>query len=162
MPGNWRSAATPIHCQITAAEIQLYEGQELFFGHEQTIKTIHTPGHTSGAMTYFWNGRLFTGDALLIDGCGRTDLQGGDAGTLYDSITRKLFVYPDETIVCPAHDYNEKTFSTIGYERLNNSRLAGKSREEFILLMNALDLPPPEKIDVAVPANKKLGLKHAA
>lgn len=155
-------AATPVHCQITAAEIQLYEGQELFFGHQQTIKTIHTPGHTSGAMSYFWNGKLFTGDALLINGCGRTDFQNGDAGTLYDSITEKLFTYPDETIVCPGHDYHEKTFSTIGYERLNNSRVAGKTREEFIRLMDGLNLPRPEMIEVAVPANKKLGLKHAA
>lgn len=156
-------AATPAHCQITAAEIQLTDGQTLTFG-KQTITAIHTPGHTSGAMSYFWNGQLFTGDSLLINGCGRTDFQNGDAGTLYDSITQRLFSYPDGTLVYPCHDYEGNTSSTIGHEKSHNQRLAGKTREEFIRLMNGLDLPPPKMLDKAIPANRKLGLniKHAA
>lgn len=157
-------AATPVHCYITAAEIQLEDGQALSFGKQQIIRAIHTPGHTSGAMSYFWNGRLFTGDALLINGCGRTDFQNGDAGQLYDSITQRLFSYPDATVVCPAHDYHGRTYSTIGDERRNNIRIAGKSRQEFIRIMDELDLPAPDMIDIAVPANRQLGLniKHAA
>ncbi|MGP1717056.1 MAG: MBL fold metallo-hydrolase [Methylophilus sp.] len=157
-------AATPAHCKITAAEIQLADGQALIFGKQQVIQAIHTPGHTAGAMTYFWNGKLFTGDSLLINGCGRTDFQNGDAGALYDSITRRLFSYPDETLVYPCHDYDGNTFSTIGHERRHNQRIAGRSREEFIRIMDALDLPPPKMIDKAIPANMKLGLnlRHAA
>jgi sulfur dioxygenase len=157
-------AATPVHCKITAAEIQLDDGQELSFGKHQVIKAIHTPGHTSGAMSYFWNGKLFTGDSLLINGCGRTDFQNGDAGTLYDSITQRLFSYPDETLVYPCHDYEGKTHSSIGEERRSNERIAGKSREEFIRIMDNLNLPPPKMIDKAVPANLKLGLniRHVA
>jgi sulfur dioxygenase len=157
-------AATPLHCKITAAEIQLADGQSLTFGRQQVIQALHTPGHTAGAMSYFWNGKLFTGDSLLINGCGRTDFQNGDAGTLYDSITQRLFSYPDETLVYPCHDYDGNTSSTIGHEKRNNKRLAGKSRAEFISMMDALDLPPPKMIDKAIPANMTLGLniRHAA
>lgn len=157
-------AATPVHCKITAADVQLDDDQALTFGHRQVIKTIHTPGHTSGSMSYFWNGKLFTGDSLLINGCGRTDFQSGDAGALYDSITQRLFSYPDETLIYPGHDYAGNTYSSIGHERLHNKRIAGKDREAFIRMMDALDLPPPKMIAKAIPANLKLGLniKHAA
>jgi glyoxylase-like metal-dependent hydrolase (beta-lactamase superfamily II) len=157
-------AATPVHCKITAADVQLDDDQALTFGHQQVIKTIHTPGHTSGAMSYFWNGKLFTGDSLLINGCGRTDFQSGDAGALYDSITQRLFSYPDETLIYPGHDYAGNTYSSIGHERLHNKRITGKSREAFIRMMDALDLPPPKMIAKAIPANMQLGLniKHAA
>lgn len=157
-------AATPVHCNIAQAEIQLEDGQELRFGQDQVIKAIHTPGHTSGSMTFFWKNILFTGDTLLINGCGRTDFQSGDAGALYDSITQKIFSFPDETIVYPGHDYHGRTASTIGHARRNNARVVGKSREAFIEQMDKLDLPKPRMIDTAVPANLKLGLevKHAA
>ncbi len=101
---------------------------------------------------------IFTGDALLIDGCGRTDFQQGNAGTLYDSIHKQLFSLPDETIVYPGHDYKGRLSSTIGYERLNNSRLGqNRSREDFIELMNNLNLPYPKQIDKALPANQSCG-----
>ena len=152
-------AATPVHCNITPAEIQLDDGAELRFGKGEVIRAIHTPGHTAGSMSYLWRNNLFTGDTLFINGCGLTDFQSGDAGTLYDSITRKLFTLPDETLVYPAHDYNGNRVSTIGRERQQNSRLAGKTRQEFIEIMNNLTLPRPTLMDVAVPANKRLGLE---
>lgn len=98
------NAATPLHCNITPAEIQLADGQKIHFGKNQVILAIHTLGHTSGAMTFFWSGKLFTGETLLINGCGRTDFQSSDSGEMYDSITQKLFSFPDETIVYPGHD----------------------------------------------------------
>ena len=149
-------AAAPLPCGIVAADLQLEDGEELRFGGE-TIRALHTPGHTAGSMSYCWRDAVFTGDALLIDGCGRTDFQSGDAGTLYDSITKKLFALRDETIVFPGHDYNGRTSSTIGAEKRGNARLTGRSRDAFIQLMSELRLPPPRMIDVAVPANLRLG-----
>jgi sulfur dioxygenase len=149
-------AAAPLPCGIVAADLQLEDGEELRFGGE-TLRALHTPGHTAGSMSYCWRNGVFTGDTLLIGGCGRADFQSGDAGALYDSITRKLFTLPDATLVLPAHDYNGKTSSTIGVERTTNPRLAGRSREEFIHLMSELRLPRPRMIDVAVSANRRLG-----
>jgi len=149
-------AAAPLPCGIVAADLQLEDGEELVFGGE-TIRSLHTPGHTAGSMSFLWRDAVFTGDTLLIGGCGRTDFQSGDAGALYDSITNKLFALPDETIVFPAHDYNGRTSSTIGAEKRGNPRLAGRSRDAFIKLMSELRLPPPRMIDVAVPANLRLG-----
>lgn len=100
---------------------------------------------------------VFTGDTLLIGGCGRTDFQSGSAAQLYDSITQVLFQLPDDTIVWPGHDYHERTQSTIALEKATNPRLAGKSRDEFVALMAALDLPKPGRIDEAVPANQRSG-----
>ncbi|MEO5764666.1 MAG: MBL fold metallo-hydrolase [Casimicrobiaceae bacterium] len=150
-------AATPLPCGIVPADLQLEDGAELHFGHEMLV-AIATPGHTSGSMSYLWGDKVFTGDALLIGGCGRTDFQGGDAGTLYDSITQRLYTLPDDTVVYPAHDYNGNTSSTIGEQKAANARLANRSRDEFIKLMGELNLPRPKKIDVAVPANRQLGL----
>jgi glyoxylase-like metal-dependent hydrolase (beta-lactamase superfamily II) len=152
-------AAAPSGCMIAPADRQLQDGEEIFFGRDK-LKVIHTPGHTAGSMSYVWHDNVFTGDALFIGGCGRTDFQGGDAGALYDSITGRLFSLPEETRVWPGHDYKGNTMSTIGVEKRTNPRLAGKSREEFIALMGALDLPKPRLIDVAVPANRNLGLSH--
>ena len=149
--------ATPLPCGIVVADLQLTDGAELRFGRE-TVRALHTPGHTSGSMSYVWRGCVFTGDALLIGGCGRTDFQSGDAGTLYDSITEKLFALPDATVVYPGHDYNGHRSSTIGAEKRGNKRVAGRSREEFVQLMAELHLPPPRLIDIAVPANQRLGL----
>lgn len=100
---------------------------------------------------------VFTGDALLIRGCGRTDFQGGDAGKLYDGVHSKLFTLPLETLVYPAHDYKGQTCSTIGEESKFNPRLT-KSRDDFVRLMAGLNLPYPKKIDVSVPANLKCGV----
>ncbi len=149
-------AATPLACGIVAADLQLEDGEELRFGGE-TLRALHTPGHTAGSMSYLWRDCVFTGDCLLIGGCGRADFQSGDAGLLYDSITDKLFVLPDATIVYPAHDYNGRTSSTIGDERRTNARVAGRSREAFIRLMAELNLPRPMLMDRAVPANRRLG-----
>lgn len=144
-------------CGVDTADIQLRDGDILWLG-EQPIKVIATPGHTAGSISFLWNDRIFTGDSLLINGCGRTDFQGGDAGTLYDSITNKIFTLADETLVYPAHDYKGLQVSCVAQEKNINPRLAHKTRDEFIQLMDALDLPKPELIDIAVAANRAEGL----
>jgi len=153
------TAVAPAGCHIGAADLQALNGELIRFG-DEAIRVINTPGHTAGSASYLWRDNLFTGDALLIMGCGRTDFQGGDAGTLYDSITQKLFTLPDDTKVWPGHDYKGFTVSTIGREKAHNPRLAGKSRGQFIELMGNLHLPKPRLIDVAVPANRRLGIPH--
>ncbi|CAL1240172.1 MBL fold metallo-hydrolase [Candidatus Methylocalor cossyra] len=122
----------------------------------------HTPGHTDGCVSYVMADRVFTGDALLIGGCGRTDFQQGDAGRLYDSIHQKLFTLPPDTLVYPGHDYAGNTVSTIKQEMAKNARLGGgRSREEFIALMQGLNLPYPKYIDRALPANRACGQEVA-
>ena len=144
-------------CGAATADIQLKEGDVLIVGH-QTIKVIATPGHTAGSLSFLWHDKLFTGDALLINGCGRTDFQGGDAGALFDSINNKIFTLPDETLIYPAHDYNGKRVSCVGQEKAINSRLADKTRDEFIAMMGSSNLPKPKFIDIAVPANRMCGV----
>ena len=144
-------------CGAATADIQLKEGDVLIVGH-QNIKVIATPGHTAGSLSFLWHDNLFTGDALLINGCGRTDFQGGDAGVLFDSINNKIFTLPDETLIYPAHDYNGKRVSCVGQEKATNPRLAGKTRDEFIAMMGSLNLPKPKLIDIAVPANRMCGV----
>ena len=125
------------------------------------LEVLETPGHTPESLSFVLAAndgtRVFTGDALLIGSCGRTDFQGGDAGALYDAIHARLFTLPDETRVFPAHDYKGHTSSTIGEEKRSNTRIAGKTRDEFIAVMNGLGLPPPKKIDVALEANLACG-----
>ncbi len=154
-------AAAPIGCGIGPADLQLQDGEHLLFGVAEQVTALHTPGHTAGSMSYLWRGNVFTGDALLIDGCGRTDFQGGDAGALYDSINDKLFTLPPKTRVYPGHDYRGNSVSTIGWEKRHNARLAQRDRTQFIKLMGDLHLPRPKMIDVAVPANRHLGIPHA-
>ena len=154
-------AAAPFNCGVTPADIHLEESSTLKLGAE-VIRVLETPGHTAGSVCYVWRDLVLTGDTLFIGGCGRADFQGGDAGELYDSITQKLFTLPDETRVYPGHDYKGNRVSTIGEQKRTNPRLAGKSRAEFIALMGALNLPKPKLIDVAVPANRNLGLPHEA
>jgi sulfur dioxygenase len=144
-------------CGASAADLQLNDGDEIKFG-KQTICVIATPGHTKGSLSYLWRDRVFTGDALLINGCGRTDFQGGDAGTLYDSITKKIFSLEDDTLIYPGHDYQGRRVSSVAQEKAINGRLAGKSREDFIEIMMNLNLPKPKLIDIAVPANRRCGL----
>ncbi|MCB1937995.1 MAG: MBL fold metallo-hydrolase [Rhodocyclaceae bacterium] len=138
------------------ADVKASHGTVIAFGGE-VLRVIATPGHTPGCVSYRWRDRVFTGDALLIGGCGRTDFQGGDAGTLYDSITQRLFCLPDETLVYPGHDYNGHRVSCIGQEKATNPRLATLDREAFIARMAALKLPPPRAIDTALPANQACG-----
>lgn len=145
-------------CDAKLADIQIKECDKFQLGQNETITALSTPGHTAGSMSFVWRDKVFTGDSLLIHGCGRTDFQGGDAGVLYDSITQKLFSLPDETLVYPGHDYKGFRVSSILQEKLLNPRLAGKSREEFITMMNNLDLPKPKLIDIAVPANRYCGI----
>ena len=148
-------------CGAVCADMQLQHGQTLQFG-KYSIQVIGTPGHTPGSTSFLIGDRLFTGDALLINGCGRTDFQGGDAGAQFDAITQRLFALPDETLVYPGHDYNGKRVSCIGQERTTNPRLAGKSREEFIEIMRNLNLPKPRLMDIAVPANRMCGIPDEA
>jgi sulfur dioxygenase len=155
-------ACVPSGCGIPPAEVQLKDGDVIRFGAGEEIAVLHTPGHTAGSMSYAWRGNVFTGDTLLIDGCGRTDFQSGSAEALYESVTQKLFALPDDTRVWPGHDYKGQSVSTIGWEKRHNARLANRSREDFMALMDALHLPPPRMIDVAVPANRNLGMPHVA
>jgi len=145
------------NCGASAADLQLNEGDVIEFG-QQKIRVIATPGHTKGSLSYVWKDRVFTGDALLINGCGRTDFQGGDAGVLFDSITQKIYSLDDDTLIYPGHDYQGRRVSSVVQEKSINARLAGKSREEFIEIMLHLNLPKPKLIDIAVPANRRCGL----
>lgn len=139
------------------ADLLVDHGDRIAVG-EIEVEVIATPGHTSGCVSYRVGDRVFTGDALLIGGCGRTDFQQGDAGKLYDSVTTRLFTLPDDTLVYPAHDYKGHTSSSIGYEKEANARLGGgRTREAFIELMQSLALPHPKQIDRAVPANLACG-----
>ena len=179
--------AAPAGCGVATAAVQLGDGDVLSFGRE-SLRVLHTPGHTAGSVCFYWERKsveeeeipteltalplghemrpdlrqderhVFTGDTLLIGGCGRTDFQSGSAEQLYDSITQVLFALPNDTIVWPGHDYNERTQSTIGLEKATNPRIAGKSRADFVALMAQLDLPKPQRIDEAVPANQRSGL----
>jgi sulfur dioxygenase len=153
--------AAPEGCGIGTAAVQLKDGDVLRFGSEQ-IKALHTPGHTAGSMSYLWRSHVFTGDTLLIDGCGRTDFQSGSAADMYRSLTEVLFALPEETTVWPAHDYKGRSHSTIGAERKGNSRVAGKTLAEFEAIMRELHLPKPKRLDEAVPANLHSGLRHDA
>jgi len=140
------------------AERHLTDGDTLVLG-ATTIRTLATPGHTSDSLSFHVQGHVFTGDALFVRGTGRTDFQNGDAASLYESITSKLFALPDETLVWPGHDYRGHTVSSIGEERRYNPRIAGKSREEFASIMRELTLAPPPQLRVAVPANLGCGLE---
>lgn len=118
------------------------------------LKVLDTPGHTPDSLSLVVDGYVFTGDVLLIGGTGRADFAGGDAGEQYDSITRHLFTLPGETVVLPAHDYRGNTSSTIGAEKAGNPRIAGKSRQEYIDLMNSIEFPLPKKIQEVLQPNQ--------
>ncbi|MFZ0987012.1 MAG: MBL fold metallo-hydrolase [Xanthobacteraceae bacterium] len=122
------------------------------------LDVLYTPGHTDDSYSYLLPDRIFTGDTLLIRGTGRTDFQNGDPRAQYDSIFNKLLKLPEATLVYPAHDYKGDTVSTIGEEKLFNPRLKVKSMDEYAELMNNLKLPNPKMMDVAVPANMRVGL----
>ena len=127
-----------------------------------SLDVIYTPGHTDDSYSFALDDRVFSGDTLLIRGTGRTDFQNGDARAQYDSIFNRLLKLRDDTLVYPAHDYKGDTVSTIGEERRCNPRLQVKSVEEYVELMNNLKLPNPKMMDVAVPANMRIGLAQDA
>lgn len=150
--------AAPAYDRLPCADVGLEEGKPFGVGGIM-LHPLHTPGHTDGHCAYLFNGRIFTGDALMIDGCGRTDFQNGDTHALYRSVREKLFVLPGETLVYPAHDYNERFVSSIAQEKARNPRLGGdKTLEEFAHIMASLDLPYPKFIDYAVPGNRQCGV----
>ncbi|KAI3650575.1 hypothetical protein MP228_004056 [Amoeboaphelidium protococcarum] len=140
------------------ADLHLDDGDSVQFG-DHILKAISTPGHTDGCMCFYLQsqGLLFTGDTLLIRGCGRTDFQQGNAGDLYDNVHKKLMSLPEDTLVYPAHDYKGRTCSSIREERQFNPRFT-LSRDDFIKFMANLNLPYPKKIDIALPANLRCGL----
>jgi rhodanese-related sulfurtransferase len=125
------------------------------------LDVVYTPGHTDDSYSFVMPDRVFTGDTLLIRGTGRTDFQNGDPRQQYASIFGRLLKLPNETLVYPAHDYKGDSVSTIGEEKAHNPRLLVKSAEQYVELMNNLRLANPKLMDVAVPANMKIGLHQA-
>ncbi len=145
--------------EADCADQLLEDGDVIRLG-DQQIEVMYTPGHTDTDISYRIEGAVFTGDALLINGCGRTDFQSGDAKTLYQSITQRLFTLPDDTVVYPGHDYTGQLMTTIAREKQFNPRLGnGKSEQEFVEIMDSMKLDPPARIDVAVPGNLQCGLR---
>jgi glyoxylase-like metal-dependent hydrolase (beta-lactamase superfamily II)/rhodanese-related sulfurtransferase len=146
---------------VGCADILIDDGDILEFGAFQ-VEARSTPGHTAGCMSYIVRDgekiHAFTGDALFVRGCGRTDFQGGDAATLYESVHNKLFSLPGDTVVYPAHDYRGHRSSTIAEERTHNPRLRTEiSQDQFIGIMDNLNLATPKRIHIAVPANLACG-----
>ena len=124
------------------------------------LKTIYTPGHTDNSYSFLMNDRVFTGDALLINGTGRTDFQNGDPYDSYNSIFERLLTLPEETLLYPAHDYKGEKVSTIGEEIKFNPRLQVSSIEEYVNIMNNLNLDNPKMMDIAVPKNSYPRMKY--
>jgi len=122
------------------------------------LKSLYTPGHTDDSFSFMMNDRIFSGDTLLIRGTGRTDFQNGDPYDSYNSIFERLLKLPENTLLYPAHDYNGNTVSTIGEEKKFNPRLQVNSAEEYVKIMNNLNLSNPKMMDIAVPANQQLGI----
>ena len=156
-----KKTGTPIYygseSGVQGADFMLNDGDCIHVGQFE-IKTIHTPGHTKGCVSYYTCGMLFTGDTLFIGGTGRTDFQDGDPGTLYDSVTKKLFQYPEDTKVYPAHDYSGAMLTTIGEEKKWNPNVGDSvEKESFVEAENQKNRPYPKHIDTAVPANMHCG-----
>ncbi len=150
-----RTGATTViaaSCGASGYDRQLVDGETLAFG-DEALRVIATTGHTPGSLCYLWRDRLFTGDTLMINACGRTDFQRGSSTQMYRSITQKLFILPDETLVYPGHDYKGRRVSSIGEEKVLNLRIAGKSEQEFCDIMDNLNLATPKRMHEAVPAN---------
>ncbi len=146
---------------LPCRDIGVREGETFRVGKVQ-IHPLFTPGHTATHHVFLLDDgtrkRVFSGDSLLIDGCGRTDFQGGDAAVLYDSIQRKLFSLPDDTLVYPGHDYEGRSWTTVGREKHHNPRLGkSRSKQEFLRIMAELALPFPQQLEYAVPGNEQCG-----
>ncbi len=145
---------------VANADVELRDGDVVTFG-GHALEVLSTPGHTDGCVTYHCReaGMAFTGDALLIRGCGRTDFQQGDAAMLFRSVRERIFALPAETLLYPGHDYKGRTVTTVAEEKRWNPRLAlERSESEFTDIMKGLRLAHPKRIDVAVPANLRSGL----
>jgi len=168
LTGAWRLKSLagskicyPAIDELPCADIGLQEGEPFRVGNIE-IHPLFTPGHTSHHHGYLINtpvhDMLFSGDAMMIDGVGRTDFQSGDSETLYNSIQQKYFSLPDDTLVYPCHDYTQRRVSTIAQEKARNEHIGGgKTLDEFKQIMHELDLPYPRKIDFAVPGNEQCG-----
>jgi sulfur dioxygenase len=149
---------------VANANVALHDGDSVRFG-PCVVEALCTPGHTPGCVTYVCReaGMAFTGDALLIRGCGRTDFQEGDPATLYGSVREKIFSLPDTMLLYPAHDYKGRMVTTVIEEKRFNPRLGvDKSEADFVAIMEALKLAYPKQMDVAVPANLESGLTAAS
>ena len=150
-------SVVPNQAQVACADRFIQDGETLHVGNV-AVQAIATPGHTDSHMAYFVNGtHLLTGDALLIRGCGRTDFQSGNAETLFDSVTQQIFTLPETTLIYPAHDYRGQTVSSVAEEKCWNPRFVGRSRDQFRQFMNGLNLPDPQKMMEALPANERCG-----
>ncbi len=145
------------NAKVDVVSMRVSEGDKLTI-EGLAFDVLYTPGHTDDSYSFLLRDRVFTGDTLLIRGTGRTDFQNGDARAQYDSLFNKLLKLPEETLVYPAHDYKGDSVSTIGEERAFNPRLQVKSIDEYVELMGKLNLPNPKMMDVAVPANMRVGL----
>ena len=155
---TWAKVGFGKETRVTCAD-QLFEDGDIISAGNLSLKIILTPGHTNGCTSYqLADHAVFTGDALMINGCGRTDFQEGSSEGLCHSVREKLFSLPDSTLVYPAHDYHGRTSSTIGNEKKSNARLKlSNSKEQFFEIMKNLKLDRPKQIDRAVPANMKCG-----
>jgi glyoxylase-like metal-dependent hydrolase (beta-lactamase superfamily II)/rhodanese-related sulfurtransferase len=143
--------------KVDVVSMRLSEGDKLTI-EGVALDVLYTPGHTDDSYSFLMHDRVFTGDTLLIRGTGRTDFQNGDPRAQYESIFNKLLRLPDETMIFPAHDYKGETVSTVGEEKAFNPRLQVKSVDQYVDVMNSLNLPNPKMMDVAVPANMRVGL----
>jgi sulfur dioxygenase len=145
--------------ELAKADLKFNESDVLRLGPTIELEFRSTPGHTHGCHTLVWKNRkmIFTGDTVLIRGCGRTDFQQGDASSLYENIWDKVFTLPDDFNIYPAHDYKGRTMTTVGEEKRLNPRLS-KPKDEFIEIMKNLKLDYPKKIDQSVPMNMVCGL----
>lgn len=142
---------------VKGADMYLEDNQEISLG-KGNIKSIHTPGHTSGCVSYYTKGYIFTGDTLFIEGTGRTDFQGGSASNTYESVRNKIFSYSDETLIYPGHNYNGFTCSTILEEKISNPNVGlDISKEQFLDSESKKERPYPKRFDIAVPANMQCG-----
>lgn len=149
-----------VHSGVRTADVLVAQGEAVSFG-RHVLEARETPGHTSGCTSYVCHeaGMAFTGDALLVRGCGRTDFQQGDAQSLYQSVWSQILSLPDETLLYPGHDYKGRTVSTVAEEKRWNPRLGeGQDEDAFVALMGALDLAYPGRIDEALPANMASGI----
>ena len=144
------------HTPADSVEIKVKDDEYIYLDNLK-IRAMHTPGHTSDSYSFLMDNYLFSGDTLLINGTGRTDFQNGNAKDSYNSIFNKLLKLPDETLLYPAHDYKGEKVSSIGKERENNPRLQVDSVEQYIEIMNNLDLKKPVSLETNVASNLKLG-----
>ena len=144
------------HTPSDAVEIKVKDN-EVIYVDKLEIKVIYTPGHTKDSYSFLMNDYLFSGDTLLINGTGRTDFQGGNSEDSYNSIFNRLLKLPEETLLYPAHDYNGQTVSSIGKEKKFNPRLQVESVNEYVDIMNNLNLSKPKLMDINVASNIKLG-----